>query len=275
MNKENDTSLIILVVEDVHETRDGIEKLLKVDGYRVAVARDEQDGIESAQRQRPDLILVSLAGLPREVIYTARRIRENAALGEDVPVVVFCIDEIAEGDEVAIGKNVHVARPDNFNQLRSLLTRLLSEMPKAALSENNATFTATERENMTDNTRTEKPFIFRFIDAQSRVLLELTNATERTLKSVEIMTVFLKDEATPGGGPSQAHIRFDQVDFMKPRERAVLSHTTWINGRPADTDHDQLGRLKIIAGEVNPYVLDISWEDAEGKSRFQRIPVGH
>jgi DNA-binding response OmpR family regulator len=58
MNKVNDTRLIILVVEDVHETRDGIEKLLKADGYRVALARDEPDAIESAQRDRPDLILV-------------------------------------------------------------------------------------------------------------------------------------------------------------------------------------------------------------------------
>lgn len=131
MNRENNESLIILVVEDVHETRDGIEKLLMVDGYRVAVARDERDGIDSAQRQRPDLILVSLAGLPREVIATAGRIRESAAVGDDVPVVVFCIDDIAEGDEVAIGRNIHVARPDNFNQLRSFLARLLS-VPKAA-----------------------------------------------------------------------------------------------------------------------------------------------
>jgi DNA-binding response OmpR family regulator len=132
MYKENDMKQIILVVEDVHETRDGIEKLLKVDGYRVAVARDERDGIENAQRQRPDLILVSLAGLPREVIVTARRIRKNSAIGEGVPVVVFCIDEIAEGDEVAIGENVHIARPDNFNQLRGLLTRLLNGIPRAA-----------------------------------------------------------------------------------------------------------------------------------------------
>jgi CheY-like chemotaxis protein len=129
---KNDTNLTILVVEDVHETRDGIEKLLMVDGYRVALARDEQDGIESAQRQRPDLILVSLAGLPREVILSARRIRESAAIGEDVPVVVFCVEEIAEGDEVAIGKNIHIARPDNFNQLRSILARLLRKIPMAA-----------------------------------------------------------------------------------------------------------------------------------------------
>ena len=132
MDKKNDTNLIILVVEDVQETREGIERLLMVDGYRVALARDEQDGIESARRQRPDLILVSLAGLPLEVIASARRIRKSAAIGEDVPVVVFCVEEIAEGDEVAIGENVHVTRPDNFNQLRSLLARLLNAIPKAA-----------------------------------------------------------------------------------------------------------------------------------------------
>lgn len=132
MNKKNDTNLMILVVEDIDETRHGIERLLMVDGYRVASAKDEQDGVKSAQRERPDLILVSLAGSLREVIVSARRIRESAAIGEDVPVVVFCVEEIAEGDEVAIGKNVHVARPDNFNQLRSLLARLLRKIPQAA-----------------------------------------------------------------------------------------------------------------------------------------------
>ena len=132
MDKKININPIILVVEDVQETREGIERLLVVDGYRIASARDELDGIESARRQRPDLILVSLAGLPREVIGSARRIRDHAAIGEDVPVVVFCIDEIDQGDEVAIGENVHVTRPDNFNQLRSLLARLLQRIPKAA-----------------------------------------------------------------------------------------------------------------------------------------------
>lgn len=128
-DNENGTKPIILVVEDVHETRDGIERLLKVDGYRVVLARDEPDGIESAQRQRPDLILVSLAGTPVEVLDSGRRIRESADDGEEVPIVVFCFDEIAAGAEVAIGKNVHIAQPDNFNQLRDLLARLLRRIP--------------------------------------------------------------------------------------------------------------------------------------------------
>jgi len=128
---------------------------------------------------------------------------------------------------------------------------------------------------MSANSKQPKPFVFRFIDAKPRVLLELTNATEQTLKSVEILTVFLKDRETPGGGPSQAHIRFDTIKSIRPSEKAVLSHRTWINGKPADADSDQLERLIVMAGEPHPYVLDISWEDAEGKSRFQRIPVGH
>ncbi len=127
---------------------------------------------------------------------------------------------------------------------------------------------------MTSN-RIEEPFTARFVEAGAKVFLELTNTTRQQLKCVEILTVFLKDEETPGGGPSQVHIRFDAILYIKPQEKAVLSHRTWINGRPAAPEQDQLERLKVIAGEEKPYVLDISWEDEEGKSRFQRIPAGH
>jgi hypothetical protein len=54
-----------------------------------------------------------------------------------------------------------------------------------------------------------------------------------------------------------------------------VSHRTWINGKPVDDKRDQMARLKVVPGEFSPYVLDISWQDAEGKARFQRIPVGH
>jgi hypothetical protein len=121
----------------------------------------------------------------------------------------------------------------------------------------------------------EKPFTFRFIDTKPRVLLELQNTTDKTYRSIEILTVFLKDEETPDGGPSQAHIKFDAVKSINPKDSAVLSHRTWINGKPVNDARDQMERLKVIAGAANPYVLDISWENAEGKARFQRIPVGH
>ena len=120
-----------------------------------------------------------------------------------------------------------------------------------------------------------KPLTFRFIDEETSVRLELSNDADHALKSVEILTVFLKDLETPGGGPSQAHIRFEAVGSIRPKENVVLSHKTWVNGKIADSSADLLARLKVVTGESKPYVLDISWQDPEGKTRFQRIPVGH
>ena len=123
--------------------------------------------------------------------------------------------------------------------------------------------------------KSEKPFTARFIDGGEKVLLELTNTTNEVLRGVEILAVFLKDQGTPGGGPSRSHIKFDPITSLRPKEKAVLSHRTWIDGRPAAAVNDQLERLKAVEGETKPYVLDISWENEEGKTRYQRIPVGH
>jgi CheY-like chemotaxis protein len=122
---------LILVVEDVDETRYGMEKLLKADGYRISLARDESEAIENAQQKSPDLILVSLAGSPNEIIMAAERIREAADVGARVPVVIFSVDGIDEGEEVTIDQNVHLTCPDNFNQLRGLMVRLLGD-PRVA-----------------------------------------------------------------------------------------------------------------------------------------------
>jgi hypothetical protein len=128
---------------------------------------------------------------------------------------------------------------------------------------------------MAANSKTEEPFTARFVEDGAKVLLELMNTTARPLKCVEILTVFLKDEETPGGGPSRAHIKFEAVKSIQPKETVIFSHRTWIDGKPASSNLDKLERLKEITGTTRPYVLDISWEDADGKSRYQRIPVGH
>lgn len=122
---------------------------------------------------------------------------------------------------------------------------------------------------------TDKTFTARFVRAEPDLVLELTNMTEQTLKSVEILTIFLKDEETPGGGPSRAHIKFGAVKSIRPKERVVFTHRTWIDGKPSDLHQAQLERLQIREGEIKPYVLDISWEDEAGRAQFLRIPVGH
>jgi CheY-like chemotaxis protein len=115
----------ILIVEDVQETRDAIEALLKRDGYWVDQARHENDAVDRIRANPPDLILISLGGTPEAVLSSARRIRGGGGLAESIPIVVFSIATFPEGAEEDIGGNVYVTVPDNFNQLRTLLTRVL------------------------------------------------------------------------------------------------------------------------------------------------------
>jgi len=123
---------MILVVEAVQALRDGMKDLLTADGYRIATATDEQDAVETARRQCPDLILTCLGEPPPDLISAAVRIRERAELNNEVPVVVFCITAVGEGEEVAHENHVYVISPDNFNHLRRFLKHLLAALPITA-----------------------------------------------------------------------------------------------------------------------------------------------
>jgi CheY-like chemotaxis protein len=126
---KEETGALILVVHDVEETRDGIDKLLQSSGYRVDAARDEQEAVQRALGRPPDLILVSLCGPETHVSAIAHRVRERSGLSEKIPVVLFGVGTLAEGTELQIATNVYVTQPDNFDDLRVFLAHLLRQLP--------------------------------------------------------------------------------------------------------------------------------------------------
>ena len=125
MTLVNQPRPIILLLEDVEETRYLLEIMLEEDGYDAELARDEEDAILRARSRSPDLILMSLDLEPEQLATTAQRIRDQATLAQDVAVVIFCVSTIPQGAEREINENVYVTRPDNFDQLRDFLRRLL------------------------------------------------------------------------------------------------------------------------------------------------------
>ena len=131
MALEHHQRQVILVLEDIEETAHLIEKMLKRDGYLVTLARSEEDAIFRGRSQSPDLILISLGLGTKPLLATARRIRRQAGLSQDIAIVIFSDPTIAEGAEVEVDKNVYVTRPDNFDQLRELLRRLLCKVSKS------------------------------------------------------------------------------------------------------------------------------------------------
>jgi CheY-like chemotaxis protein len=120
---------VILVIADEEETRYGIKRLLAASGYQVDTAKNEEEADLYTRPFRPDLILVSLSLDAVQALAVMRRIRQRAGLSEEVPVVGFCGASLDEGAEVALGFNVYMTWPDNFDQLRDLLSRILLKPP--------------------------------------------------------------------------------------------------------------------------------------------------
>jgi DNA-binding response OmpR family regulator len=96
----------------------------------VSTARDEEEAVQKAILYPVDLILISPGLDAAQVLPVARRMRKRAGLDEEVPAVVFSVTSIDEGAEVAVGQNVYMTRPDNFDQLRAFLSRLLRKLPR-------------------------------------------------------------------------------------------------------------------------------------------------
>ena len=118
-------AITILVVEETQEMRDGITALLERDRYRIWPARDEEEAVAKIHATSPpDLILVSLEGTTKHLLDVARGIRDRAGLTA-TPVVIFSNTNFPEGIEQEIGGNIFITAPDNFDQLRALLIRIL------------------------------------------------------------------------------------------------------------------------------------------------------
>ena len=116
---------VILVIADIEETRMGMERLLTVDGYRVLTAKGRADAARMSRDVSPDLVLMSLGVDQVEPSVTAQQIRNALELTDEVPIVLFDVTTLEEGTEMKVNPDIHLARPDNFNQLRLLLSRLV------------------------------------------------------------------------------------------------------------------------------------------------------
>jgi DNA-binding response OmpR family regulator len=77
---------LVLVVEDHEDTRELLKTVLEMRGYRVCLAKDGEEGVRLAQRERPRLVIMD-ATLPRlDGLAATRRIRSDSELA-GVPVV--------------------------------------------------------------------------------------------------------------------------------------------------------------------------------------------
>ena len=116
----------ILVVKDTEDNRQTIRDLLTSAGYELIEAIDGVEGVATAEREQPDLILMDIQ-LPGIDGYEAtRRIRAIPALAK-VPIIAVTSYALS-GDEAktrAAGCDGYVAKPFSPRQLLAKVREFL------------------------------------------------------------------------------------------------------------------------------------------------------
>jgi CheY-like chemotaxis protein len=115
----------ILVVEDVDFNRDLIVQLLE-DKYQVIEAVNGKEGIEIAERERPELILMDLSLPIMDGWEATRRLKANADL-RSIPVIALTAHAM-KGDEekaLAAGCDDYLAKPIDEDELMAKIARYL------------------------------------------------------------------------------------------------------------------------------------------------------
>lgn len=118
------TEKTVLVVEDEANIVDILTFNLEREGYRVLSAYDGQAGLETAQREKPDLILLDLM-LPKiNGFEVCRTLRDS---GDTVPILMLTARE-EESDKVKgleLGADDYITKPFS---IRELMARIKSNI---------------------------------------------------------------------------------------------------------------------------------------------------
>ena len=120
----------ILYVEDNEDNVYMLARRLRRHGFEVMVARDGAQGVETARRERPDLVLMDL-GLPVLDGWEATRRLKRAAETRAIPVVALSAHAMAGERERALeaGCDDYDTKPVD---LERLLAKIRAQLDRSA-----------------------------------------------------------------------------------------------------------------------------------------------
>jgi len=122
----------VLIIEDDRAISDVLSYNLKESGYSVAVAHDGQDGLNRAQHQRPDIIILDLMLPVVDGLEVCRRLRADSAMDE--VLIVMLTARAEESDHViglALGADDYVTKPFSIKVMLERIKALLRRREKA------------------------------------------------------------------------------------------------------------------------------------------------
>ncbi|HWZ48131.1 MAG TPA: response regulator, partial [Herbaspirillum sp.] len=131
----------ILVIDDTPANIQVVMDLLRVEGFRVLIAEDGEDGIESARAGSPDLILLDAMMPGIDGFETCRRLKADPRT-RDIPVIF--LTALAQTEQKLTGFDVggadYVTKPLQHKELLARIrTQLENYAARKILRDHNAT----------------------------------------------------------------------------------------------------------------------------------------
>jgi two-component system, cell cycle response regulator DivK len=126
MPERDSRDLKVLLVEDFDDTRHFMRLELEEQGFIVFEAENGQVAVETAAREKPDVILMDLT-LPLMDGFTATKlIRQNDEL-KNVPIIAITAHKENDfrSDAKASGFDAYVTKPIDVNWLKDLIAGLM------------------------------------------------------------------------------------------------------------------------------------------------------
>jgi CheY-like chemotaxis protein len=122
---------LILVIEDDEGTRELMEKILTLEGFRFEAARDGQEGIDKAQALKPDLIMLDLRLPKYQGSEIVRMLQQGETSGIPVIIVTGHAGDRSNADALRQEINVkgYFEKPVNPMALGMNLHMLLKTKP--------------------------------------------------------------------------------------------------------------------------------------------------
>ena len=118
----------ILIVEDEEGLLDGLAHNFRYDGYEVLTAKNGQEGLRLALKQKPDAVLLDIM-LPEKDGFTV--LKELRQRHRDIPVLVMTARNF-EADVLKgfdLGADDYVTKPFSIKELMARVKRLVARGP--------------------------------------------------------------------------------------------------------------------------------------------------
>ncbi len=138
----NLSDILILVIEDEKDLREGLQHNLELEGYRIDTAADGDEGLRKAKEGKASLVLLDLMlpGLPG--LEVLRTVREQ---GLETPIIIISAKG-QDRDKVAgleLGADDYLTKPFGLSELTARIRAVLRRTQAGAKAGVNSKPTAT------------------------------------------------------------------------------------------------------------------------------------